>query len=490
MLNRREFLWKMLTLSGSGLLAAGLGDLFYSTRGTALVPPVPTSSSTSTSATSQTLPDYADFLNWLQSVSGPYKGKTVNISLESEFAGLAVYARAADFRSASGINDQYDLESYTIQLQDVTLAVETQSPSYDAFGVDSQNVAGLKDGLIPVSQLVQDYPDLTYPGLNLGGFNQFDWDSVAQYPPNSSASAGSNDANALLLPFSTPTLVLFYRTDVWDSVGLSPPQTWDDYFDAVETIFSSNAADFGAVSMAAQGIPIVYEYLVHLTSFGGALWEIEGNTLVPTLDTDEAVAALENFVRFKPYSDPGSTTYYWTDVFSSLSQGFSAAGLLWHDYLPWFSDPARTVIPGKFAIKENPSGSAGSFSTIDGSGIGVSKFSSNPDLAWLWVQWATALGTQETLLLDQYHIVPTRPAVYSVPAIADALTGPGYTAAALAKNIQDSGGAVELIPFPKWNSALNALAAQLSSAWQGLVTPDTALATAQTQIEALGTLTF
>jgi multiple sugar transport system substrate-binding protein len=489
-LNRREFLWKMLTLSGAGLLAAGLGDLLYSSRGAAPAPPVLTSSSTSTSASSQTLPDYADFLSWLQGVSGPYKGKTVNISLESEFSGLAVYARAPDFRSASGANDQYDLESYTIQLQDVGLAVETKSPSYDAFGIDCQNVAALKDGLVPVSQLIQDYPDLTYPGLNLAGFDQFDWDGVAQYPSDPSAPAGSNDANSLLLPFSTPTLVLFYRTDVWDSVGLSPPQTWDDYFDGVKTIFSSNAADFGAVSMAAQGVPIVYEYLVHLTSFGGALWEVEGNTLVPTLDTDEAVAALENFVRFKPYSDPGSKTYYWTDVFTSLSQGYSAAGLLWHDYLPWFGDPARTVIPGKFAVKQNPSGSAGSFSTIDASGIGVSASSNNPDLAWLWVQWATALGTQETLLLDQYHIVPTRPAVYSAPSVAEALTGPGYTAALLAKSIQDSGSAVELVSFPKWNSALNALAAQLSSAWQGLVTPDAALSTAQTQVEALGTLTF
>ena len=111
-------------------------------------------------------------------------------------------------------------------------------------------------------------------------------------------------------------------------------------------------------------------------------------------------------------------------------------------------------------------------------------------MAWLWLQWATALGTQETLALDQYKILPTRPAAYSVPQVASALSSSAYSVPQLAKGIFDAGQAVTLTAFLRWYKAVSVLSYHLNQGWEATELTTLALSMAQTQMEALGSLTF
>jgi multiple sugar transport system substrate-binding protein len=208
------------------------------------------------------------------------------------------------------------------------------------------------------------------------------------------------------------------------------------------------------------------------------------------MDSDVAVSALQNFVRMRPHSDPSSYTYYWADVFSSLASETAANGLLWHDYLNWFDDQARSLVPHKMAVKQNPSGPQGSFSTFGGAGVGVSRFSKNPEMAWLWLQWATAKGTQATILLDQYHILPTRTSVFSIPQVSNVLQTDAYAIPRLAESIFQSGSIVALTPFPKWYKVSQALSFFINQAWVGKLQPRDALTQAKAKIETYGSLTF
>jgi hypothetical protein len=518
-----------LTVAAGGLLAAGLGDFIFeevhrgggasnSASSTSSLASSPSSStsvslsgaqeSTSGSASGTLLDDYQDFLDWLGSVSGAAlsgQNKTLSISMESEFAPIALQARSGDFRGYSGVNDVYNLQPYSQQLSSVLLMASTKSPSYDVFSIDSQNIGVLQDALVSPAELAETYPELTYPGLDLGDFSTFAWNDVATYPPilpagRSSASSSSSftssspSSGITMFPLDMPLLVLFCRADVYSSLGMALPKTWDDYYDDVVAISKSGITPFGVVNMASGTISIVYEYAVHLASFGGQLWDIEGDTLVPTLNTDQAVAALENYVRFEPYSDPGSAAFNWDNVFDDLSRGIAATGIEWHDYYTWINDPSRSQVSGKVALSINPSGPSGSFSTFGGSGVGVSAFSRNQEAAWLWLQWATAKGTQETLLLDQYHIYPSRQSVLDVAAVSSevAAGGPGeYGGVTLARQIwAASDGVTALVGFPAWLQVLDILAAQLAEAWMGRVSPSTALDGAQQQVEGLGDLTF
>jgi multiple sugar transport system substrate-binding protein len=498
-MNRREFLKQGLTLASGALIAAGLGGFVLDGLSPKVQAPTPASSalSSTTTAGSSTasealLADYQTFLDWLESASAGLGRGSVNISMESEFAPIALQLRGNDFSQYSGISDLYNLQTYALQLSTVTLMTSTESPSYDVFSVDSQNIGYFKDAVLSPAQLAEAYPDVTYPQLDLSDFSAFAWDNVALYPPDPSLGSQSAPSSALMLPIDMPLLVLYCRADIYSSLGMSLPNTWDEYYEDVVSISKSGLAPYGVANMASGTISIVYEFMVHLASFGGSLWEIDGNTLTPTLNTDQAVAALENYVRFKPYSDPGSSFYTWDDVFTDLARGTAATAIEWHDYYTWINDPSRSQETGKMAVTSNPSGPSGSFAAFGGSGAGVSAYSKNPEAAWLWLQWATAKGTQETLLLDQYHIYPTRVDVLDVPEVSSqiAANAGAYAATDLAEQIWASSSVTALPGFPMWLKVLPILSGQLSSAWQGLAAPGDALDAAQQGVEALGTLTF
>ena len=490
-ISRRDFVKQLLTLAGGGLVAAGVGEYFL---GNSPGGPPPEGPPTTTSITtpSESLPlDYRDFLTWLQTAASHNQQRSLNVSMEAEFTPISIQRRSIDFLKFSQITDQYSLKPYALQLSDVSLMVKTQSPTYDVFSIDNQNLGVFKDAVISPITLAQEYPDLTYPKLDLEQFSRFVWDNVATYPPDLSLGAGgSTGSNVSLFPLDMPLMVLFLRKDIYSQLGMAIPKTWDEYFEDVVTLSQSGKTPFGTANMASPDISIVYEFANHLASFGARLWAVDGNNLTPTINSDAVLAALENFVRFKPYSDPASPTYTWGDVFTSLSRGYAATGILWHDYVNWMNDSIRSNVAGKMTMVANPAGPKGSFSTFGGAGIGVSRYTRNPQAAWLWLQWATAKGTQEALLLDQLHVYPTRQSVLELPEIMAQLSGSGYESPNLARSIWNSGGVTAVMGFPKWWQALDPLSFHLNKAWIGNETPKQALDATQQRVLALGSLAF
>jgi multiple sugar transport system substrate-binding protein len=497
-LNRRQFLSYGLGIAGAGVISLALLDL-VSPRllGGVGSPSSSTVSSTATSSVSSTeyssIPDYQEFLSWLHSVSSHYSGSSLDISLEAEFGPYATQLIDSDFTGATMMNDQYDIKTYALQLQDVSLMASTKSDSYDIYGLDVQNLGVFTDLPISPYTLAERYPDLTYldPAQDFPDFNQFAWDHIATYPPDLSGGAGGNSAADVgVLPFDTPTLVLFYRTDIYQKLGLTPPTTWDEHFANSQAIMESGLTPFGSVSMAGNSVSIVYEYQAHLADFGGSLWEIDGNTIVPALDADVALAALEDFIRFEPISDPGSYTYTWDDVFTSIAQEYAPHALVFDGYANWINDSQRSLVPGLIGYAKLPAGPKGTFHPYAGSGIGVSQYSKNPAAAWLWVQWAVAKGTQEAKILGQYHNFPTRSSVVEAPEVAAALQTPALAIANVVSEIWGADELTTLIGFPSWFAAGNIVTEALNAAWAGSLSPTAALSQAQTKLEQLGTLTF
>jgi multiple sugar transport system substrate-binding protein len=489
-----------LGAAGAGLFSLGLADLAYPKLLGGNATTKTSTSSASTSASSSlasstqysSLPDYQEFLNWLHSVSGPYSGKTLNISLEAEFGPYAAQLINSDFQNATGIKSgPYDIKPYALQLQQISLMFSTKSSSYDAYSLDVENLGVFPNQSVSPYELAQTYPNLTYPNIDFADFNRNCWDRIATYPPDINGGSGGNSAETVgVLPFDTPTLVLFYRKDIFQQLGLTPPATWDEHFANAKAIQKSGLTPFGSVSMAGTDVSIIYEYQAHLASFGGSLWTFDGNTIIPTVNNDVALAALEDFIRFEPYSDPGSSTFTWDDSFNSVSHKAAAQALLFNGYAQWMNDPQRSLASGLVGYAKLPAGPKGSFHPFAGSGVGVSRYSKNPEMAWLWIQWATAMGTQEAMILGQYHNYPTRSSVTSAPEVASVLGTSSLATASLMDQIWKTNSLTTLIGFPLWLQASIIIANALNTAWTGAVSPSAALASAQMKLENMGTLTF
>ncbi len=106
------------------------------------------------------------------------------------------------------------------------------------------------------------------------------------------------------------------------------------------------------------------------------------------------------------------------------------------------------------------------------------------------MQWATAKGTAEALLLDTYHILPTRQSVLAVPEFQATLQQGAYVATKLAQQLYASNRVVPLIGFPGWLQVLDVIAGHLHNAWSGLESSKQALSAARQGVEKLGPLTF
>ncbi|HEV2390467.1 MAG TPA: extracellular solute-binding protein [Nitrososphaerales archaeon] len=490
-------------LAGAGLVSLGLADLASpnifgggphsssSSSSSSFSSATTTASSSQSSTQYSTIPDYQDFLSWLHSVSGPYTGKSLDISLEAEFGPFSTQLIDNDFLNAAGIRDNYDIKPYALQLDAVSLMSSTQSTAYDCYSLDVENLGVFPTLPISPYTLMEKYPDLTYPGLNLDDYHRYSWDRIATYPPDlSGGNGGSSASTVTVLPFDTPTLVLFYRKDIFNELGLTPPATWDDHFANCTAIQKSGKVPFGSVSMASPTVAIIYEYQAHLASFGGSLWAVDGNNITPTFTTDACVAALEDYIRFYPLSDPASLTYTWDNVFSSLAYESAACGFLFDGYAQWLEDPGRGNVTGLMSYAFNPKGPSGRFHPYAGSGVGVSKYSKNPEMAWLWVQWATAKGTQEAKLLGKYNNFPTRTSVTQAPNIETELQSGALGVASLVNEVWNEGSLTTLLGFPKWLQAAVIIEGDLSAAFHGSLTAAAALADAQTRVEKIGALTF
>ena len=120
----------------------------------------------------------------------------------------------------------------------------------------------------------------------------------------------------------------------------------------------------------------------------------------------------------------------------------------------------------------------------------MSQYSKNPEMAWLWVQWAVSKGAQEAKLLGKYNNFPTRTSVAQVTQIAGDLASGGLGVAGLVNQVWEAGSLTTLLGFPAWLQAAVIIEGDLSSAFNGSLTPAAALADAQTRVENIGTLTF
>jgi multiple sugar transport system substrate-binding protein len=306
---------------------------------------------------------------------------------------------------------------------------------------------------------------------------------IGSYPPVL-PDAPTPSGQIFCFPFNTPLMIRFHRTDIYDTLKLPQPVTWDDYYDSVQVIGTSSNV-YGCVSQASITTPIFHEFYNHLYSFGGRFWDINGSSITPTVSSDKNVQALENFARFFPYTIRSSVTNTWEDCVTAMAHGQAANAITFEDFAVLIDDPLRSLVVGNMAYSVNPSGPNGSYSSYIGDGIGISKFSRNPQAAWLWLQWATATGTQMMLVADPLaRYVPSRISASNSSFVQERLGKPAYDPVRISKDILSSGKIAFTVPFKGSSNAADVIAKSIFDTYTGVSSAKRALDSAQTQLES------
>jgi multiple sugar transport system substrate-binding protein len=437
--------------------------------------------------------EYLEFIRWMQSVSDKVSGKQIRIALEAEVGPRALYRNKIDFETATGMTLLLEFDVYQNNLAKTLLAVATKSPTFDVMNVDISQVGRFKDHLIPIEELSKRYPDLTYPKLDFDDFEPMPWNSTSKYPPDLSFAPYNRkyQGTRLQIPQETPIQIRFYRKDMYNAEKRSLPITWDEYYEDVKYFHQPLKAQFGTVLMAARFPSIIMEWHNHLYSFGGKLWNINEDGITSAVDSDEAIASLENYARLNEYAEPNSRFYGWAPAAEAMAQGRAVNMINFTEYADLMDIQGESVVIRKVGFDKNPKGAAGQSHHYSGAGLSIPKYSRNPEAAWLFMQWATVAATQVVVALDPLaYAVPTRKSVFNHPEVQRVISEGSIRHFTVARDVLDA-NTINFKPgFPNWDQAEGVLMTNMNKVMYGEITPRQALKEAKAHIDNVGKFSF
>jgi len=194
--------------------------------------------------------------------------------------------------------------------------------------------------------------------------------------------AGSYQGRLYRVPAFTDAGVLYYRKDL---VG-DPPVTFDDLNKLAERFKDQNRLGFLWQGKQYEGL--VTNFLEVLWGFGGD-W-IDAETREVFLDRPEALMALQ-FAKstIGSISPPGVTTYTEEETRTLFQDG---RAVFLRNWLYVWALAAREDAPIKGRVGLAPMVHAPgktSAATLGGWGFAISRFTSNPEAAWKFVQFIT-----------------------------------------------------------------------------------------------------
>lgn len=185
------------------------------------------------------------------------------------------------------------------------------------------------------------------------------------------------------LPRAYSTQALIYRTDLIDT----PPATWDELVAVALRIQKEHPGMYGFGIGGANHVSTLSQYFTILFSYGGKVFDEAGNL---TLDSPEAVAALERYVDFyrKHRIVPNPLEYNR----EQLPDLFRAGRIAMFVSGPWGGratglPPENAQIP--YASARVPAGPAGPATEVVSDSTGIYAGSPNVEAALIFLDFIT-----------------------------------------------------------------------------------------------------
>lgn len=311
----------------------------------------------------------------------PYDGTTINVALVAESRSDAIKELLPEFEEQTGIKVNLDILPYpTLQEKQFT-AVTQQSGAYDIVHVDCVwmgQYAG-QGWLEPATDFIaQTDPEVL---------------QIEDFHPRVLAEQSMWEDVVYGLPFINAVHVLYYLPEVLDKYDLEVPQTWDELYEAAKVISEGEGEDgvAGVTFMGKRGVQLLCNYVGMLGAFGGDFYD---ENYMATLADPEAIAALEYFAKLVEVANPGVLSQDYDECAQTFADGKAAMNLQWQNAAPWFDNPEKSSIVGKYGIAPQPGveqedGTILRSPCFGGWDMGISADSANKEAAWEFIVWAT-----------------------------------------------------------------------------------------------------
>ena len=202
---------------------------------------------------------------------------------------------------------------------------------------------------------------------------------------------GKYDGQTLGLTLSTEPMIQWYRTDLYDELGLTPATTWDEYLANAKALKEAGKADG---TLMGFGPNVSWWWMTLVWSFGGQLYD---ENLNPTVNSPEAIAATAYLKELLQYAPEGAVSANGDDVmFKFLSQDIGSI-VQYSGYYGFVKDPSFTEFGDAIGTAKMPLGAA-DITHLAGWNIGVPADSQNKDAAWAFLEFVLGKSNAKAYL--------------------------------------------------------------------------------------------
>jgi len=188
------------------------------------------------------------------------------------------------------------------------------------------------------------------------------------------------------IPFGAETSILAYRKDIFEENNLKVPETYDELMETAQWITDNVDGVYGFTSRGASGHQINAGYLLHLTPYGGTVFDDQWN---PIFNNEKGVAAAVAFKKLLDNSPPGVLSYAFGEMSNAFLQGEAAMYLDSHKIAATSRDPNQSKVVGKVGFALHPVAEQCGSET-GGFAMGIPANSKNKEAAFLFLQWITS----------------------------------------------------------------------------------------------------
>lgn len=345
-------------------------------------------------------------------------GKAIQVLFVKHPFTDALLPLIRDFTEKTGITVSFLVLPETEYWTKLGIDLASGAASYEVF-MTGPSIAWqhAKSGWIePLDRYIQN-SQLTSPDWDI---NDFFPAFIAANRWNGKIGGGLGEGDLWAIPVMVETTIISYRKDLFEKVGVRPPQTWlewpevaaklqglkDEQGNPIYPIIQRGAKDITSIQAG------------HYTGF--TTWGCKDfdENLTPQINQPRCVEFARLWVETnKKYGPPDWTNVTWFDMMQRFAAG-QAAMVIDNDFMAGlYENPEKSKVAGKVGYALPPRGPDGSIkSNIWTWALSMNAKARNKEAAWFFIQWATS---KEVLLRSALagNLDPVRRSVWEHPDV-------------------------------------------------------------------------
>ncbi len=226
--------------------------------------------------------------------------------------------------------------------------------------------------------------------------------------PNSSRQIATIDGVTYGIPVRSHVMMLYYREDIFEELGLDVPTTWEEMEEAARIINEADNETFGlTMNWANQGGGISLMPWTNLLRTNGS--DLFDDEFRPLFNSEEGIAATEFYQSLLQYAPPGAPTYNEADMRNSFASGEAAMAIGWS----WSYNIFTREDTSEEFVRNNvgytyiiPGPNKGGDPISMAWPMAISASSNNKEAALEWIKWMTNPDLDLQVISDKSD--PTR----------------------------------------------------------------------------------